>query len=121
MSRHDDLVRLRHMLDHSREAVAMLAGQTRELLNQDRVLQLALTRLVEVVGEAAARVSPEGQAQYPSIPWKPAIGMRNRLIHGYDVIDLGILWDTVTMDLPRLIGLLEQVVPISSEPKPDAS
>ena len=57
MSRHDDTVRLRHMLDHAREATQLVAGRTRGALDQDRVLNLALTRLLEVVGEAAARVS----------------------------------------------------------------
>ena len=57
MSRHDDMIRLCHMLDHSREAVALLQGKTRDDLNDARLLQLGLVRLVEIVGEAGARVS----------------------------------------------------------------
>ncbi len=71
------------------------------------MLQLALTRLVEIVGEAAARVSSERQARHPDIPWRIIAGTRNRLIHGYDVVDLDVLWDTVTDDLPPLIVQLE--------------
>lgn len=107
MSRRDDTVRLRHMLDHAREAVTLLGAKTRENLAADRLMQLGLTRLIEVIGEAAARVSSDGQERYADIPWRVIIGMRNRLIHGYDVVDLSVLWDTVTDDLPPLIARLE--------------
>lgn len=60
MTQHDDLTRIRHMLDHSREAVEMLEGKAPEDLSRNRMLQLALVRLVEVVGEAASRVSDGG-------------------------------------------------------------
>lgn len=110
MTRHDDLTRIRHMLDYSREAVQMLAGNDPEDLRRNRMLQLALVRLVEVIGEAASRVSDTGQRRYPSIPWQEARGMRNRLVHGYDMIDLKVLWDTVTDDLPPLITELERIL-----------
>lgn len=110
MTRHDDLTRISHMLDHAREAVEMLAGKKPADLEQDRMLQLALVRLVEIIGEAATRVSDAGQAQYPTIPWQKARGTRNRLVHGYDKIDLQVLWDTITDDLPPLIAELERIV-----------
>ena len=110
MPRHDDTVRLRHMFDHAREAVAMLAGKERADLQSERMLELALVRLIEIVGEAAARVSPEGQAQYPLIPWREVVGMRNRLVHGYDSVDLDVLWDTIEDDLPPLIAELERII-----------
>ena len=74
------------------------------------MLELALVRLIEIIGEAAARVSPEGQREYPSIPWPKIIGMRNRLIHGYDEVDLDVLWDTIEFDLPPLITTLQQIL-----------
>lgn len=110
MTRHDDRVRLRHMLDHAREAVAMITGKGRTDLQRQRMLELALVRLIEIVGEAAARVSPEGQAEYSFIPWREVVGMRNRLIHGYDSIDLDVLWDTIEDDLPPLIDELERIL-----------
>jgi len=110
MTRHDDRVRLRHMLDHAREAVDMLRDTEREALEQNRMLQLALVRLVEIVGEAAARVSASTQAQYPAVPWPHIVGMRNRLVHGYDDVDLDVLWDTIQDDLPALIAKLESIV-----------
>lgn len=109
MPKRDDTVVLRHMLDHAREAVAMIAGKTRKDLDAERMLELSLTRLVEVVGEAAGRVSTHGQEEHPAIPWKEIIGMRNRLIHGYDSVDLDVLWDTVDLDLPPLISELEKI------------
>lgn len=111
MSRHKDMVRLGHMLDHAREALALTQSKDRADLGESRVLQLALVRLIEVVGEAAGRVSQEKQRELSHIPWAEIVGMRNRLIHGYDFLDLDILWQTVREDLPVLIAELEQVVP----------
>jgi len=111
MTRHDDMIRLRHMLDHAREAVAMIRGRTRPDLDRNRMLELALVRLVEIVGEAARQVSERGRARYSSIPWREITSMRNRLVHGYDEVDLNVLWDPVTADLPPLIAALEEIVP----------
>ena len=110
MTRHDDEIRLRHVLDHAQEAVDMVRGRRREDLEKDRMLQLALVRLVEIVGEAAARVSPEAQERFTSIPWQQARGMRNRLIHGYDKVDLDVLWDTIQDDLPPLIAQVREAL-----------
>lgn len=91
MSRHDPSVRLRHMLDHAREAVAMVQGRTRADLDRERQFNLALVRLLEIIGEAASRVPPEQTARYPQIPWQQIVSLRNRLIHGYYEVDLDIL------------------------------
>ena len=69
MSQHKDKVRFQHMLDHAREAVAMIKGKERLDLDRDWMLELSLVRLVEIIGEAAARVRPESREKYPSIPW----------------------------------------------------
>jgi len=110
MTRHDDKVRLHHMLDHAREAVAMIEGKKRSDLLQQRMLELALARLIEIIGAAAGKVSPEAQDKYTLIPWREVVGMRNRLAHGYDSIDLNVLWDTIEDDLPPLIEALEQIL-----------
>ncbi len=99
------------MLEHSREAVSMAAGRSRADLDQDRQFNLALVRLLEIVGEAAARVPEEARAKYPEIPWAQIIGLRNRLIHGYDEVDFDILWQILTQDLPALIPILEKLNP----------
>jgi uncharacterized protein with HEPN domain len=110
MTHHDPTVPMRHMLDHAKEAVALLAGKEKAELSRNRILELALVRLIEIVGEAANRLPIEAQSRYPSIPWREIISMRNRLIHGYDAIDLDILWNTVHTDLPQLIEKLERIL-----------
>jgi uncharacterized protein with HEPN domain len=110
MSMRNDLVSMRDMESYAREAIALMGDVDAEALGRNRVLQLALTRLVEIVGEAAHRVSEETRQAYPHIPWLQIIGMRNRLVHGYDVIDYDLLHDTIRMDLPPLIEALAEVV-----------
>jgi len=110
MTQHDDMVRLQHMQDHALEAVDMIGGRSRSDLDQERMLELALVRLIEIIGEAAAKVSEGTQAKYPNIPWREIIDMRNRLVHGYDSVDLNILWDTIEIDLPPVIAELKKIV-----------
>lgn len=105
-----DEVRLRHMLDAAREAMAFARGRTRRHLDQNRQLALALLKSIEIVGEAASRVSSAGRDRWPTIPWSEIIAMRNRLIHGYFDIDLDRVWDTVADDLPPLLAELERIV-----------
>jgi len=101
---------LRHMLDHAREAVAFARSKTRADLDADRLLNLALTRLLEIVGEAAGRVPEDVRVRHPEIPWPQIVGLRNRLVHGYDSVDLDILWQIVTSDLPPLIASIESII-----------
>jgi uncharacterized protein with HEPN domain len=98
------------MLNHAVEAVELTHGRDRAALDTDRVLQLALVRLVEIVGEAATRVTPAAQQSHPQIPWPQARGMRNRLVHGYDAVDLDVLWATIQDDFPVLIAQLRQAL-----------
>jgi uncharacterized protein with HEPN domain len=71
------------------------------------VLTLAIVRLIEIVGEAAANVSPERREEFPDIPWSEIIGMRNRVVHAYFDVNFNIVWNTVTYNLPSLIAQLE--------------
>ena len=110
MPQHDPQVRLRHMLDYAREAITMMTGKTRADLDTDRILGLAKLRCLEIVGEAASRIPESVRQQHPQITWAQIIGMRNRLVHGYDLVDYDIIWNTVTEDLPPLIAELEKIV-----------
>jgi uncharacterized protein with HEPN domain len=74
------------------------------------VLSLALVRLLEIVGEAATRVSEELRARHPQIAWRQIISLRNRLIHGYDAVDLDILWQILHEDVPQLVSDLEKLI-----------
>lgn len=105
----DDLVRLRHMLDSSMEAVELIRGKSRADLDTNRVISLALVRLLEIVGEAANKVTIATRLQYPNIPWSQIVSLRNRLIHGYDTINLDILWKILSEDLPALITELDRI------------
>jgi len=106
-SRRDPQVYLQDMLDHAREALAMAKGRTRAELDSDRQFNLALVRLLEIVGEAANRVPEDLRARLPGVAWAQIVGLRNRLIHGYDEVDFDILWHIVDRDLPLLIRGLE--------------
>jgi uncharacterized protein with HEPN domain len=110
MTRHDDTTRLRHMLDHALDAVDMAQGRQRQDLESDRQFCYAMTHVVGIIGEAAAHISPEGRDRWPDIPWHGVIGLRNRLIHGYDAVDLDILWTIIHDDLPPLIAELRRAL-----------
>lgn len=115
MSRHDDTTSMRHMLDYARTARRLIAGRAREDLDNDEMLCLATTRAVEVIGEAARRVSSQTRTRFPAIPWSQVTGTRDRLVHAYDLVDLDVLWDILALDLPPLIAELERILETDSE------
>ncbi len=96
------------MLDHAREALDLVRGRTRKDLDEERQLELSLVRLLEIVGEAANRVPEEERRLYPSVPWRDIVDFRNRVIHGYDAVDLDIVWEIVQTDLPALVAALDR-------------
>ncbi len=110
MSKRDDSVTLNDMHQHACEALELLGDASPDDLGRNRVVQLALTRLIEIIGKAAYRVSPEMRDANRQIPWAQIIGMRNRLIHGYDVIDFDLLWSTIKTDIPTLIVAIEEAL-----------
>lgn len=97
------------MLDHARKAVNATRHRSRADLDGDDVLAAALERFVEIVGEAASKVTPQTRDRHSSIPWRQIVGMRHRLIHGYASVDHDVIWDVVTVDLPPLIDELERL------------
>ena len=111
-----DEVRIRHMIDAAREAMAFARARVREDLDQDRQLALSLVKLIEIIGEAAATVTEETCRRAPAIPWRSIVGMRHRLVHGYFEIDLDRVWDTVVDDLPALLPELESLLEILGQP-----
>jgi len=98
------------MRDFAREVVELTRNRTRAELETDRVLNLALARLIELIGEAATRIPQQERNKMQGIPWSNIIGMRNRLIHGYDFVDQDIIWDTATQDIPTLLKVLEEIL-----------
>lgn len=106
----NDIVRLQHMIDAARKALLFTKDKTRADIERDEQLMLALVRLVEIIGEAATRISKELQNRYPSIAWKDIISTRNRLIHAYFDVDPDVLWQIIRDDLTPLIKELETIL-----------
>ncbi len=106
----EDRIRIRHMLEAVKEALAFTIDKRREDLENNRMLTLAIIKELEIIGEAASKLTPEFKAGLPHIPWTDIVGMRNRLTHGYFDIDLDRVWDTVLYDLKPLCAELERLV-----------
>ena len=105
----DDLIRLRHMAEATRLAIGFCQGRKRADMDADAMLRLAVLHAVQIVGEAAAKVSATGRSEVPAIDWPVIVGMRNRLVHAYFDIDADILWETVMRGLPVLLAQLQAV------------
>ncbi len=105
-----DRERLGHMLDAAREAISFTHGRASDDLLRDRMLLLSLVKEIEIIGEAASRVSPEGRSEAHEIPWAKVTAMRNRLTHGYFDWNLEVIWSTLTSNLPELVRELERLL-----------
>jgi len=102
-----DAVRLRHMQEAVTLALNMTGASSRSDLASDSMLAMALTRCLEVLGEAASKLSPDARLRFPNIPCAKMISMRNHLIHAHFDVDLDVLWTTVSEDLPPLLPVLQ--------------
>ena len=106
----EDEALLRDMLAHARLAVLAVADKERAHLDSDLILAAALGRFIEVIGEAASKVSELTRASAPQIPWREIVGMRNRLVHGYASVDHDIVWDVVSGDLAEVMDALQELL-----------
>ncbi len=102
----NDRTRLRHMLDAANEALSFIEGKERADLDRNRMLLLSVIKEIELIGEAAPRVSEDTCRALPQVPWRSIVGIRNRLIHGYFEWNLDVIWATLTSDVPKLIHAL---------------
>lgn len=107
--RREDRVLILDMIDEAENVARFIAGRVRKDLDTDRMLSHALVRAIEVMGEAAGKVSSETRAATPEIPWKTIVAMRNRLIHGYATIDPDVVRATATPDVPSILPQLRAV------------
>ena len=110
MSRRDPMVAVQQMRDHGKEAMELAHGRSRVDLDLDRMFELALTRLMEVLGEAARRVPDEFRARYSHVPWRQTTDLRNVLIHDDDTVDFDALWLIVQAHLPPLVPQLQAII-----------
>ena len=95
------------MLEAIGDAQTFMLGRKRPDLDNDKMLVYAVLRAVEIVGEAASKVTTGTQAAVPQIPWLAIVGMRHRLVHAYARVDLDIVWKTVQQDIPPLKTAIE--------------
>jgi len=102
---------LNDMLDYSRKALALIEGMDWDGFDADEKTQLAAVHCLEIIGEAAAKLSREFHDQHPGIPWAEIVGMRNRLIHDYFEVDMELCWRTLTRSVPALMRQLEDIIP----------
>lgn len=98
------------MIDAAETVGQFMSGRSRADLDSDRMLLFAVVRAIEVVGEAAGKVTEETRTGAPEIPWAAIVSMRNRLIHGYFDIDPEIVWKTVSKELPDLLPRLQRLL-----------
>lgn len=110
MQKRDAIEYIYDMHLHASDICVFTNGKERADLDTDRMLMLAITRALEVIGEAANRISPEDRLRFPEIPWIEIVGLRNRLAHEYAVIDLSIVWNIATSDIPTLLDILEEII-----------
>jgi uncharacterized protein with HEPN domain len=108
----EDRVRLQHMIEAAESAVQFVSGRARADLDTDRMLQFAVIRAIEIIGEAASKITAETRAAHSAIPWKAIVGMRNRLIHAYFDINSQMVWETVTVEIPAILDQLRALTPI---------
>jgi uncharacterized protein with HEPN domain len=106
----DDLVYLMHIRDSLREVRQFIADESYESFLENRMMQNAVMRSFEVVGEAARRVSPEFRGAHPEVPWRLLGDFRNKLIHDYFGLDLDVIWKTATEDAPGLRAQIESLI-----------
>lgn len=104
-----DKVYLLDILEAAKLAAGYVSRKSLEQFLEDTQCQDAVIRRLEVIGEAARRISSETKAALPHLPWDAMTGMRNIMIHEYDDVDLGIVWETVQKDLPRLVVELQKL------------
>jgi len=98
------------MLSAARDALLFSKMRKRADLDKDRMLVLSILKCIEIIGEAASKVSDETKEELLSIPWINIVAMRNRLIHTYYDVNLDIVWDTLRNELPDLVTKLEGII-----------
>jgi len=105
-----DAVFLKHILDAINLIEEYLKDKSHEEFKDNRMLQDAVIREIEIIGEAAKNLSKEFRNKHSDIPWRQIAGMRDKLIHGYLGVDLDAVWDTATMDVPSLKERLQEIL-----------
>ncbi len=107
---HEFLDYVEDILDAIAKIKLLVTDVTYEQFAEDFRINFAVVRALEIIGEATKRLPMEVRQEYPSIPWREMAGMRDRIIHGYDTVDLHIVWETVTQRIPALRPEIERII-----------
>lgn len=105
-----DKIRIQHMIDAADEALKFAENKTIDDFRNNRMLVLSIVKDIEIIGEAASKISPSTKERFNDIPWKDIVGMRNRLIHGYFDVDIRVIKQTVDNDIPQLLAQLKDIL-----------
>ena len=106
----EDIIRIRHMIEAAEIALRFISGRTRTDIETNELLRFALVQAVQMMGDAASKVTPETRSAVSSVPWADIVFMRNRLVHGYFDINPDIVWETATKDIPDVLPLLRSLL-----------
>jgi uncharacterized protein with HEPN domain len=106
----DDRIRLQHMVEAAQAVQQMIANRSRGDLDTDLMLRLAVVRAIEILGEAASRISAPTRAATSAIPWTAIVAMRNRLSHAYFDVDYDVVWRTATVEIPAVLPSLQEAL-----------
>lgn len=98
------------MREAAAEAISFAHQKTFADLERDRQFQLAVVRCVEIIGEAASRITEECRAEQPQIPWARIINTRHRLVHAYFDVNLEVIWRTLKVELPDLVRQVDGIL-----------
>ena len=107
---HEFLDFVEDILDAMDKAEVLVEGFTYHAFEEDFRTNFAVIRALEIIGEATKRLPMNVREQYPEIPWAGMAGMRDRIIHGYDTVDLQIVWDVVKQDIPAIKPQIQQLL-----------
>jgi len=107
---HEFLDFVEDILDAMDKAEVLVKGYTYRDFEEDFRTNFAVIRALEIIGEATKRLPMSLRVQYPEIPWTGMAGMRDRIIHGYDTVDLQIVWDVVEKDIPEIKPHIQQIL-----------
>ena len=99
----DDRIRFHHIADALNSAIRFTTDRRREDLDEDQMLVFAVVHALQIVGEAASKISPDTRQAHPQIPWASIIGMRQRLVHAYFDVNLDLVWRTAREAAPALL------------------
>ncbi len=105
-----DKAYLLDILDAAKLAVEYVGNMSIDEFIEDIRCQDAVIRRLEIIGEAARRISDTTKSDHPEVPWFEMVGMRNVVIHEYDDVDIIVIWDTIKKDIPSLISAINKII-----------